>query len=180
MKYPKVSGDPDQQAAYERMRRRGESHSLAEMLALRKVPGCKTEDTFRKGFSDFNSQFMKNPALGERLARKLREAGGSPSGKRYMGGLARFPGDPEAWVGGRDDIRKVCEKRGWECEGAVNVKMNRDNLDPGPDVAVAPDILAREVSKEAAADPGCVSTKKRKQETVRKVRDRIKPHWSKD
>lgn len=43
---------------------------------------------------------------------------------KYMPGLAR-PGvmnDPEAYVGSRSDVKRICQKRGWGCAGSVNVE----------------------------------------------------------
>lgn len=37
-KYPQISKDPEVQKRYEQMRKAGESHKMAEMLALQKAP----------------------------------------------------------------------------------------------------------------------------------------------
>jgi hypothetical protein len=49
-------------------------------------------------------------------------AGVDTNGRRYISGLARFPNDPEAWVSDLSDVRRVCEQRGYGCEGAVDVE----------------------------------------------------------
>jgi hypothetical protein len=174
-----ISADPEVQKFYEQMRKRGESHALAEMLALRKVPACRTDDLAFKGQKN-GQQFAGKEALGNALAKKLRKAGGSPAGKQYIGGLARFPGDPEAWVSSRGDIRRVVEKRGWSCEGLVNVSANRDNFDPGPGVGIADDIVEDRLRKAAAQDPSLVATKKKRAKAKAEIREKIKPHWVKD
>lgn len=46
----------------------------------------------------------------------------------YLPSLARFPGDPKAFVpasGGRGHIRSVCAERGHDCEGIVQYRAPR-------------------------------------------------------
>ena len=70
-------------------------------------------------------------------------------------------------VTSRDDIRKTCEKEGWGCEGAVNVKKREPLLDPrDKPYEVAPDIVEDHVSAEVAQKhSGQVSLKKYKELT---------------
>lgn len=176
-KYPVVSDCPEQQAHYVRMRRNGETHRFAEMVALRAAPACNTDDTFLKG--GFNgSQFAKNPDMGEIRAKELRKRGGSTAGKRYVAGLARYVGDPEAWVSSKSEAKAVLKKRGWGSE-ALGVKMTAD-LEPPKPIGVAPDLVKKKVKQMAAVDPDCVRTPKKREETYQKARDAIKPHWVKD
>lgn len=98
----------------------GCSPSLADMLASASPPGCVTDATFLAGHCN-GSQFSKTPGLGNRLREIAESQGQSTSGKVYLGSLAKYPGDPEAWVDGRGDVKRVCEKRGWGCDGAVRV-----------------------------------------------------------
>lgn len=49
MAYPKVSQDPRIQKDYERMRTAGQSHNMAEMLALQTCPGLQTDTRFLTG-----------------------------------------------------------------------------------------------------------------------------------
>jgi hypothetical protein len=61
-----------------------------------------------------------------------RRAGVNPTGKKYLASLAGFQRDPEAWVGGDDDVKRVCKKRGWGCEGSITVVQPKvELLDPG-------------------------------------------------
>ena len=162
--YPTVSRDAAVQAAYLRLRKAGESPAMAEILATRASPGLRTDAQFLHGRHD---AFGTDDAG---LASRLRARGADPNGV-YHSSLARYVGDPEAVVSGRDGIRKVCEKRGWSCEGTVNVRgrVEHTPLDGG----VAEDIVARETAREIAADPGKGATKKRKAATKAAVRERL-------
>lgn len=73
----------------------GSSPRLADMLASRQAPALMTDAVFMQGH---------------------------PEARKYMPSLARFPGDPEAFVSGRGDIDRVLRERGWGAEGAVNRK----------------------------------------------------------
>jgi len=110
--------------SYWDIRRNEASPKLAEMLALGIPPMSNTDREFLEGHDGNGNQFAKGPLAeeeGNRL-RKVAEAGGqNVKGKVYLGGLARFPGDPEAWVSDRGDVKRVIEKRGWKCQGSVEV-----------------------------------------------------------
>lgn len=103
------------------MRLDGASANIAEMLALQTPPMSNTDREFLQGHCNGN-QFDKGP-LTETVANRLKaaaEAGGqNVTGKVYLGGLARYPGDPEAWVSGRGDVKRVVESRNWKCSGSV-------------------------------------------------------------
>lgn len=126
---PIISPDPTIQAAYRRMRFAGESHKIAEMLAFRKGPRIETDSTFMAGSLNepFGSQ-GDHPLTVARYKAEAKRAKISTEGKKYLSGLARFPGDPKAWVTGRGDVRRVCEERGWECTGSVKVKAGPKKL----------------------------------------------------
>ena len=121
--WPKISDDARVQQVYEESREAGSSHKLAEMLALRQGPSLSTDTRFLARFG--------------------------PEPKHYISQLAKFRGDPDAWIGSRADIRRKCEERGLGCEGAVNVK-ERELPPAPPPIPVASDIVAREVRKTIA------------------------------
>ena len=173
VKYERISDDPEVQKFYERLVAKGESPRLAEVLATRKCGGLVTDDTFMKGRRTGN-QFADNPAMGNWLAKKLRAAGGSPTGKVYLSALAKRPGDPEAWVSSRGDVERLVRKRGWSCEGSVNVKACRDNFDPGPGIEVANDIVEDRLKRAARIDPSIVSTKKKRENARAEIREKLK------
>ena len=119
---------------------------MAEMLALQSPPGVKgTDRTFMEGRLN-NQQFDAMPrrqALG--MIRAARAAGINPNGKYYAAGLAdkRGAGDPEAWVDGAADIKRVAEKRNLTVSGAVTHKGTEM---PPPSKKPLSDRLMREMS----------------------------------
>jgi hypothetical protein len=114
-----VSPDWQTQVNYSRMRNLGESHAMAEMLALKTFPAVRGLDSdFNKGRCNGN-QFEQTPGMGN-LYRSMAEAAGvSTTGKQYMHGLAEFPGDPGAWVNGTGDVLRIAKERGFNVQGAV-------------------------------------------------------------
>ena len=150
-KWPVISLNPEVQADYVRIRNLGTSHNLAEMSALGVSPSIKTDLAFWKGRVNEN-QFQDTPELGKMYCKVAESYGQSTVGKYYQSGLARFPGDPEAWVEGRGDIERVLRKRGWGAEGLVNIRA--EERPPIPDIPIAQDIVDREVSEIMAKDPG--------------------------
>jgi hypothetical protein len=120
------------------MRRNGESHRMAEILATGKFPGLNTDTTFLAGHHNGN-QFEHAPGLGDWLKRKAEAAGVNTNGAIYLRGLAKFPGDPGAWVTSKGDVARIAEERGWGVDGSV--KVERREVGPMPDVAVAEDIV---------------------------------------
>lgn len=117
-------------AAYYECISDGCTPKLADMLASQQPPGGMTDSTFLEGHCNGN-QFEKRPEFGDHYKKIAEQAGVSVKGKVYKGGLARFPGDPEAWVGGRADVERVCRQRGWGCEGAVSVAPTEAGRLPG-------------------------------------------------
>lgn len=110
---------------------------LQEMLDAQQPPGVMGTDTqFLRNVSE---QFADNPALGDYYAKVARAHGQDPKGKKYLSSLAAFPGDPRAFVDGMGDVRKVCEERGWDCQGDVKVKGERSEVGP---YRVADDLVA--------------------------------------
>lgn len=121
--WPVVSTVQEIQAEYESMRSAGESHNISEMLAFHKGPTLETDTTFTRGYT--THPFGKrppNPLAAKKYLAEAKKAGVNINGKRYLSGLARFPGDPQAWVTSKSDIKRLCESRGWGCDGAVKVK----------------------------------------------------------
>lgn len=108
---------------YVRMRRDGESHNMAEMLATRSFPGVKgTDSVFMEGRHLDGSQFEKDaPNVGQHHLELARKAGVNVTGKYYSGTLARFPGDPRAWISGLGDVKRIAEERNIGVAGAVNI-----------------------------------------------------------
>jgi hypothetical protein len=150
-KLPRISKDAKVQAAYAAMRRAGESHTLAEMLALKRFPGVKSDSVWNEGRCNGN-QFEKCPALGDHYRRVAESEGVSIVGKTYLSGLADYPGDPRAWVSDRHDVLAIAKERNYTCRGYVEHEGH--DVEPMPDVPIAPELVEREVAEILAADPG--------------------------
>lgn len=150
---------------------------LEEMLAEGRAPHGVTDASFMQG-TENGRQFANNPKMGDKL-RKLAEAnGGNVKGKKYVGGLARYPGDPRAWVDGRGDVQRICEQEGWGCEGSVNVKSRQPLNPPAPGPALADDIVAEEVGNLLEQMPA----KARKEVDVQELKEQVidkHAHYSK-
>lgn len=97
----------------------------------------RTEATFQSGIKLGGGQF--GDATRDFYLNAAREAGVSPEGKVYDHRLAAFSGDPEAWVGSPDDVRRVLEKRNWGCEGDMTVKC--EPVPTAPDIPLADHIV---------------------------------------
>mgnify|MGYP001610868419 CR=1 FL=1 len=120
-------------AFYMRLRYEGKDHRMADMLASQRPPGCVTDDTFFGGIPRLAEQIGDDKQL-QKYVNAARKHGYNPSpNDMYQPGLARFPGDPEAFINrsrGRSYIKKLCERRGWGCAGAVNVEARQPDHDP--------------------------------------------------
>lgn len=175
--FPEVSDDDLVQARYIAHRLDGDTHMMADMLAHQKPPGSRTDREFLRGHCAGN-QFEKTPWIGDIYKRRAEAAGVDITGKVYYGTLAEYPGDPRAWITGRGDAQRLCEERGWGCEGAVNVKM-REPANPPAEVAVAEDIVRDHVDRRLE----CMEPGDRQRadvgEIAHEVTEQLKPHWSK-
>lgn len=161
--WPIISEDAEIQREYEEARESGTGHNLAKMCVLRKPPAVMTDDVFLAGRRN-NAQFVNHPKLGHYYKGVAESKGISTVGKTYISGLARYPGDPEAWVSGRGDAKNVLEKRGWGCKGAINLKA-REPLNPIEEPRVDPKLIEREVNyrKTTGDMMGCADTNELKE-----------------
>jgi len=122
----------------------GSGYRFAQMLAVRRGPGVRTDATYYRGQGTLEQQFEGAPcgAL-ETLIASAKAHGYKPNiHDVYDAGLARFHGDPQAFVppvDARLHIRQVCEERGVACSGPVTVKR-RELENPPENCRLAPDI----------------------------------------
>jgi hypothetical protein len=144
------------------------------MVESRQVPGCMTDAVFLEG-NCCGSQFEVQPGVGDYYREVAKEAGVNVTGKKYMSGLASFPGDPRAWVDGRGDVQRIVEERGWACDGAVKVEMPQ--VAPLPATPVAENLIREAMLREVTANPGLLE--KPVEEVREKVTQKITPHWAK-
>lgn len=164
---------PSQQQAYDECLANGCSETLALMLAMRQAPFGMTDSVFLEGHCN-GSQFERVPGAGDFYAREARAAGVDVTGKVYMAGLAERPGDPRAWVSGRGDVQRLCEERGWECNGAVKVKAKPARERKKVDVAA--DLIDDEVTKTLVDHPEPKSVNV--QDLREKIHNKRKPRYT--
>lgn len=168
-----INGKSMTEAEHEAWRHANRAHlddRLQEMFSSGRGPYLQTDSVYLEGVD--NEDFYQ-----KRLA---RQHGVAVTGKRYISQLARFPGDPQAFVSGRGDIQKICEQRGWGCEGAVKVKKQGPKKEPvfgGNDVA--DDILNEQVDKIVAQEPAAKRHLVDRRELKEQVRDKLKPRKKK-
>lgn len=129
----------------------GNGHNLALMFATATPP-----------MSSSDKEFLQNT---------------HETGKKYITQLARYPNDPRALVSCRGDVQRICEQEGWGCEGLVNVKANDFGMAPPKPVDIDEALVQEYMGKEIERDPGAALM--RRGDLREKVRNRIKPHWSK-
>ena len=147
---PIISSDPRIQEEYRLLRLQGTSHNLAAMFALQAPPQSKSDREFLMAHSN---QFADQPRIGDMYAKKSAECGFTDvKGKVYLRSLAEFPGDPRAWVSGRGDVKKVCEERGWSCEGDVQVKGSEIKGEHKR-IKLGEDIIERNMKRMIRDDP---------------------------
>ncbi len=158
---PVVSPDPHVQSDYIEMRVDGQSHNMAEVLALRKFPGTTgTDRAFMEGRHLDGAQFEGQPGdIGKQYCAAAARAGVNTAGKWYSGTLARFPMDPQAWVGGTADVKAVCDREGWTARGSVNTDAPKyaETWQAPAKYEVAPEIVETKVRETIAAIPELAS-----------------------
>lgn len=110
-----------------------------------------TDSQFLSGSQDDDG--FGNDQMSRQIAyRKARAAGFTPTG-RYISQIADELGDPKAWFSHKADVKRVCEERGYSCDGS-GAKVKARPVD-GPDpwdepYRVADDIVQESVEKELA------------------------------
>jgi hypothetical protein len=149
--FPVISDNPVIQNHYLECRSQGTSHALAEMFALAQSPHGISDCTFMRDTAN-GKQFEGNEQLGNAYKKAVEANGGTWRGK-YLSGVARFFGDPEACVDGRGDVQRVLEKRGWGCEGTINVKARETGIEPAPPKDMADDLVTKYATEIALRDP---------------------------
>ena len=150
-------------ALYIRARRKGQTHRFAEMVAAQRPPKCMTDDIFMSGARPWHAEMTNHQQ------RAVLQHGFKPAPDAvYYSSLARFPNDPEAFVTpeqGRGYIKKVCERRGWACEGEVNTKAQeptKDLLAPENCVPLAEDIIRSKAVDMIKEEPALASLPRQK------------------
>lgn len=116
------------------LKEKGNAPRMAEMLALQSPPRCMTDDVMMQGIGTLDQQFGGNDRHLNDVTKCAIHHGYKPkTSDYYMASLARFPGDPEAFVNhgqGRGHIKQLLEKRGWAGDGLVKVDARGPEDDP--------------------------------------------------
>ena len=121
------------QNAYEQLRARGESHSMAEMLAYRQAPGAQTDREFMMGHPSLEQQIGDNDGhyINQVTANYIAQTGHAPNpGHLYVQSLAQFPGDSRAFVADRGEAKRRAEELNVNVSGMVNHKASEPISDP--------------------------------------------------
>lgn len=133
----------------------GVTPMMADMLASRQGPGLKTDTTIWGGAGTLDSQFKNNQPHLKLITEAAKKAGYTPNPNYvYQPALAEFLGDPKAFVPpseGNSHVRKVCEERGWGCEGAVKIKTPQGP--PPKPVKLAESLIREGVTKMVTDNP---------------------------
>lgn len=145
------------------------------MLVSGVGPYLNTDSVFMEGTAN-GRQFQDKPGLGDYYKKIAQAHGQDVVGKKYISQLARFPGDPEAFISSRGDVQKVLEQRGWGSEGAVRIKKRPIDVEPPPAVDVADDIVHRETQNDL--DGQTITVKKYKEKFADK-KAALTPPWKK-
>lgn len=149
--------------------------SVDRAIVSQTPPGANTDREFLYG-TENGRQFQDKPHYGDFYAKECLKRGGQVKGRKYISQLARFKGDPEAWVGGRGDVQRVLEKRGWGSEGSVKVQARTPAEPPPPPKDIADKIVDRETAKELL---GQTVTGKEYKAVRARVKERLTPSWKK-
>jgi hypothetical protein len=160
-----ISPNPHVQSLYEQSLRNGCSPKLAEMLAFRQAPGTKgTDRSFLEGrHNDLGFGKMRND-MQEFYVRRAKEHGVSVEGKVYESGLARFPGDPKAWVSSVGEVQAICREQNLTCTGAVEYQGHE--VAPIPDCPLSEQLIRENMVETLAKEPG-------KKRDLREVREEV-------
>lgn len=163
--YPIIDPNPQIQNEYLRLRAHGESHNIAEMLATRSAPNSRSDADFFRGMGTLDKQIGDDPHSMQQVVDGYRAATGGRNPNpnySYQAGLAQFPGDPRAFVGGAGEIKRRAEELNVNVEGFVTHKASEPIVDPFTQVGskaaskratIAPDLKQMIVSQMEKRDP---------------------------
>ena len=147
------------------MRLRGESHNMAVMLASQSAPKAETDRELFVGIGSLDKQFDGREVELGHVVKQAKSKGYNPQPHdMYISSLARYPGDPKAFVspsGGRGQIKEVCENRGWQCDGSVKVKGRQAEADPLSGARLADDLADQQIASRAINDPAILRASKK-------------------
>ena len=88
--------------------------------------------------------------------------------EQYIPQLASYPGDPEAKVSSKSQIRRLAARKGLRVRGYVNCD-HLEVKDPPKRYEVAPDIVDREVETVVEREHGGIAPPKKKLQDIREA-----------
>ena len=160
-----AAASPAVVALYRQCLANGCTERFATMLALQAPPKANTDREFFAGRHNLGQQFAGDRRGLRSVLRGAKKRGFKPPADAiYEPGLARFQGDPEAFIpasGGRGYVKKLLETRGWESEGAVKVRASGSREQDA--VALAPDLAKQMLPGVLEKDPKLKRASRREQ-----------------
>jgi hypothetical protein len=128
---------------------------MQEVIDARRMPAIRTDAQFLSNHGTLDKQFEGDIRQLEAVTDTAKQNGYNPSpNDTYIPTLARFPGDPLAFVPAgspRNHIRKVCEATDRACEGDVTVE--RESKKPSKTVRLGEDLVQEEAAMRIAINP---------------------------
>jgi hypothetical protein len=125
-------------------------------------PAIRTATRFESHYGTLADQFKGDTRTLEYTVKEARKRGYNPTASsHYMRTLARFPGDPEAFIpagGGEDYGKKLLRKRNWSCE---DLGVEAVEVEPKPKVRLAPDLVEETRQRMLKQDPGLAAKDQR-------------------
>lgn len=163
--FPIVSNIPAIQEHYEECRKNGTSHRLAEVFAFQRSPAIETDTRFIDGH-DGDLGLNPETFYGSRVLAEARSHGINTRRAVYKSTLARYPGDPRAWVESKSDCIRRAEALGMSLEGQVNYTPPERDLpdDSNKPYRVADEIVDAAYQDAIEAEPKLASKKNLKEE----------------
>lgn len=141
-----------------------------QMIISRQPPGTSGTDRAFLQATDNGRQFQSNTEAGRYYKREALKRGKKISrGHVYKATLARYPGDPRAWVSDLGEAKKVIEQRELE-------ETKKEAAGPPPEIDVADRIVNEQT---ALALAGQTVTGREYKDMREKVKNRLRPSWKK-
>ena len=128
---------------------------MDEVLKSRRMPSIRTDAQFLANHGTLDKQFAGDNRQLKAVTDTAKSLGYNPNpNDTYIPTLARFPGDPLAFVPAgspKSHIKKVCEATDRACEGDVTV--NRPRKDPAKTVRLGEDLVQEEAEQLIMRNP---------------------------
>ena len=128
---------------------------MDEVLKSRRMPSIRTDAQFLANHGTLDKQFAGDNRQLKAVTDTAKSLGYNPNpNDTYIPTLARFPGDPLAFVPAgspKSHIKKVCEATDSACEGDVTV--NRPRKEPAKTVRLGEDLVQEEAEQLIMRNP---------------------------